>query len=99
MPKIVFSCQHHQKMPKNANCDLHTKHHFLRQTNLKKAKFLEFGFKNANLATLMQITPQHNSMKDRATPKLATATRCLIYKHSTFLRHKVIRALPNATVV
>jgi len=33
------------------------------------------------------------------SPKLATAIRYLIYKHSTFLRHKVIRALPNATVL
>jgi len=29
---------------------------------------------------------------------LAPAIRYLIYKHITFLRHKVIRALPNATV-
>jgi len=43
--------------------------------------------------------PQHNSLKSRITPKLATVFRCLIYKHSTFLRHKVIRALPNATVL
>jgi len=31
----------------------------------------------------------------RITPKLATAFRYLIYKHSTFLGHKVIRALLN----
>jgi len=47
----------------------------------------------------MQITPQHNSLKIRITPKLATAFRYLIYKHSTFLRHKVIRALLKATVL
>jgi len=47
----------------------------------------------------MQITPQHNSMKTRILPKLATAFRNLIYKHSTILRHKVIRVLPNATVL
>ena len=29
---------------------------------------------------------------------LAAAIKYLIYKHFTFLRHKVIRALPNATV-
>jgi len=29
---------------------------------------------------------------------LAAAIRYLIYKHITFLRHKVFRALPNATV-
>jgi len=43
--------------------------------------------------------PQHNSFKTRITPKLPTAFRYLIYKHSTFLRHKVIRALPNATIL
>ena len=31
--------------------------------------------------------------------KLATAVRYLIYKHGTYLRHKVVRALPNATVL
>jgi len=30
---------------------------------------------------------------------VATAIRYLIYKHSSFLRHKVIRTLPNATVL
>jgi len=29
---------------------------------------------------------------------LAATIRCLIDKHITFLRHKVIRALPNETV-
>ena len=33
------------------------------------------------------------------SPKSTTAIRYLIYKHTTFLRHKVIRALPNATVL
>jgi len=28
---------------------------------------------------------------------LVAAFRYLIYKHSTFVRHKVIRALPNVT--
>jgi len=31
--------------------------------------------------------------------KLATGIRYLIYKHNTFLRHKVVRALPNATAL
>jgi len=44
-----------------------------------------------------QITPKHK-WKTR-TPKLATAFRYLIYKQNTFLRHKVIRGLPNATVL
>jgi len=47
----------------------------------------------------IQITPQHNSLNTKITPKLATAVRYLIYKHSTFLPHKVTRALPNATVL
>jgi len=47
----------------------------------------------------MQITPQYNSLKTRITPKLATAFSYLIYKHSTFLLHKLIFALPNATVL
>ena len=46
----------------------------------------------------IQITPQHNSLKTRTTPKWATAFRYL-YKFSTFLRHKVIRALLNCTVM
>ena len=46
----------------------------------------------------MQITTQHNPLKARITPKSANTFRYLICKHSTFLRHKVIRALPNATV-
>jgi len=47
----------------------------------------------------MQITPHHSLLKTRITLKLATAFRYLIFKHSTFLRHKVIRALPKATVL
>jgi len=47
----------------------------------------------------MQITPQHNSLKTRITHKLATAFRYLIYKHSTFLHHKGIRALQNAAIL
>jgi len=38
-------------------------------------------------------------LKIRITPKLATAFRYLIYKHSTFIHHKTIRALPNAPVL
>jgi len=47
----------------------------------------------------IQITPQHNSFNTRITPKLATTFRYLICQYSTFLRHKVIFALPNATVL
>ena len=45
-----------------------------------------------------QITPQRNSLNTRIKTPLADAIRYLIYEHITFLRHKVIRALPNATV-
>jgi len=37
-------------------------------------------------------------LNTRLKTPLAAANRYLIYKHITFLRHKVIRALPNATV-
>jgi len=65
----------------------------------------KYSFKVMHMAAsvrdwcLIQITPQHNSLKTRITPKLVTAFRYLIYKRSTFLRHKVIRALTNATVL
>ena len=45
-----------------------------------------------------QITSQHNSLNTRIKTPLAATIRYLIYKHITFLRHKVIHALPNATV-
>jgi len=38
-------------------------------------------------------------LKTRTTPKLATAIKHLIWKQSTFLRHKVNRALPNTTIL
>ena len=41
----------------------------------------------------------HNTSHWKLTPKLATAIRYLIYKHSTFLRHTIIRALPNAAML
>jgi len=49
----------------------------------------------------IQITLHHDSLQTRITPKLATAIKWayVIYKHSTFFRHKVIRALPNATLL
>jgi len=47
----------------------------------------------------IQITPQYNSLKTRITPKIGTAFRYLNCKHSAFLRHEVIRALPKATVL
>ena len=46
-----------------------------------------------------QFIPQDNSLKTRITSMLATAIRYLIYNHSTFLRHKVILALPNTTIL
>ena len=45
-----------------------------------------------------QITPQHNSFNTGTKTPIAAAIRYLIYKHIALLRHKVILALPNATV-
>jgi len=59
------------------------------------SKRRDMGEKNSNGSP----APQHNSLKTRITPRLPTAFTYLIYKHSTFLRHKVIRALPNATIL
>jgi len=39
--------------PEMPNCDVHAKHHFFMPNHLKKAKFLEFGLKIADLATLV----------------------------------------------
>jgi len=70
---------------------------------LNKDSFIKLMHMAASLretrAVYKQITPQHNSLKTRITPKSGTAFKYLIYKHSTFLRHKVIRALPRATVL
>jgi len=38
-------------------------------------------------------------LKIRITAKLAAPIRCLIYKHSTLLGNKVIRALPYTTAL
>ena len=43
-------------------------------------------------------TNHSNSLNTRIKTPLAAAIRYLIYKHITFLGHKLIRALPNATV-
>jgi len=52
-PNNVFSCQHHQKRPKKCQTMTYMPNTiFSCQTTSKKAKFLEFGLKNANLATL-----------------------------------------------
>jgi len=68
---------------------------------LNKDSFIKFMHMatSARDPCRIQITPKHNSRKTRWTPKLAAAFRCLIYKQNTCLRHKVIRALPNATVL
>jgi len=47
----------------------------------------------------VQMTPHHDSLQTRITPKIATAIKYLIYKYSTFLHNIVIRALPNATAL
>jgi len=42
-----------KKAKKMTNYDVHTKHYvFSCQTTFKKAKFMEFGLKNANLSPL-----------------------------------------------
>ena len=41
---------------------------------------------------------QYSSLNTRIKIPLAAPVRYLIYKHITFLRYKVICALPNATV-
>jgi len=55
MPNNVFSCQHHQKFQKMPNTI------FSCQTTLKKAKFLEFGFKNANLASTSLVSTRRSA--------------------------------------
>jgi len=45
------------------------------------------------------FTAQLIECYSRLTSKLATAISYLIYKHSTFLHHKVIRVLPNTKVL
>jgi len=49
----------------------------------------------------MQSTSQHNSLKTRLTPQLATALRYLIYKQHilTSQSYSCVRALPNATII
>jgi len=42
---------------------------------------------------------KHINPQSRTTPNLATAITYLSCKHSTFLRHKIIHVLPNATVL
>jgi len=41
-----------KKATKMPNYDVHAKHHFFMPNHFEKAKFLEFGLENANLATL-----------------------------------------------
>ena len=53
MTSISIARQRHQKGQKNANHDVHVKHHFFLPNHLKKAKYLEFGLKNAKLVTLL----------------------------------------------
>ena len=67
---------------------------------LNKDSFIKFMHMAASVRDTcsIQITPQHNLLKTRITPKLATAFRYLMYEHSTFLRYKVMRTLPKATV-
>jgi len=69
-------------------------------TVLTKTHLIKFMHIAASLREILTVYKSlHSTLKTRTTPKLATAIRYLIYEHSTFLRHKVIRALSNATVV
>jgi len=65
---------------------------------LNKDSLIKFMHMVASMR-VTRATSQHNSLKTRITSKLATAFRYLIYKHSTFSRHRYIRALPNAAVL
>jgi len=55
-----------KKAKKMPNYDVHAKHYFSCQTTLKKAKFLEFGLKNVNLATLLLSQREANLWRSAA---------------------------------
>jgi len=46
-----------------------------------------------------RIVTNNSPARTRITPKLATAIRYLIYKHSTFFGHKANLVFPNAIVL
>jgi len=52
---MFFQTNTIKKGQKKPSHDVQAKHHFFmpNQTTLKKAKFVEFGLKNGNLATLL----------------------------------------------
>jgi len=61
-------------------------------TTLNKDSLIKFMYMAASVSeTRIQLTPQHNFLKTRITPKCAAAFSYLIYKHSTLLRHKDVR--------
>jgi len=69
---------------------------------LNKGSFINFmhAAASARETRVVYKSLHSNSLKTGITPKLATAiTFIIIYKHGIFLRHKVICALPNATVL
>jgi len=68
-------------------------------TVLNQDSFVKFMHLAASVRETRAVHKSHHSSLNTIlkTP-LAAAIRYLIYKHITFLRHKVIRALPNATV-
>ena len=71
-------------------------------TTLNKDSYIKFMHMAASVRDpcRTQINPQHNSLKTRITTKLAAAFRYLTYKHSAFLRHKVLLCVTkcNSTV-
>jgi len=54
MPNNFFSANITKNDQKHANLcrTVHAKQHFLMRNHFEKAKFLEFGIKNANVTTL-----------------------------------------------
>jgi len=64
-------------------------------TVLNQDSFVKFMHMAASVRETRAV---HKSLHTRIKTPLAAAIRYLIYKHITFLGHKVIRALPNAAV-
>jgi len=68
-------------------------------TVLNQDSFVKFMHMAASVRETRAVhKSQHNSLNTRIKTPLAAVIRYLIYKHIAFLRNKVIRALPNATV-
>jgi len=100
-PLHKFSSQTYEKQLRLHNRkSQYLKNNEIYHYTFQKSIYLIHAYGNISEGDLYhtQVTPQGDSLKTRITPKLATAVVHLIYKHSTFLGHRVIRVLPNATV-